>query len=200
MRKSFTFTLTMLLFSLIIPAQAQRLGQRTAQRSGEQAKPTGQNMSPQQQQNVNKLINDLKTIQAGSQVTAEMKQALKNDLLAMADGATKPDQALVTQLANDLSAALADKTISEKEKQKLAKDLYAVMNSANIPTAEVQQAITDAQTLLQASGLSKQSAQLIVSDLQAIATEAQKNLQNAGATIQSKRGAAAAGGGRLRRN
>ncbi len=187
MRIAFLFTIATLLLSLTATASPQRFGGR--------AKATGQQMSPQQQQNINKLVNDLKAIKAGSQVTPAMKQALKNDLLAMADGATKPDPALVDKLVNDLTAALADQNISDLEKQKLAKDLYAVMNSANIPAAEVQQAITDAQTILQASGIDKQDAQLIVADLQAIAAEAQQNLS--GATAQGKKAGAA---GRLRRN
>ena len=198
MRTTFLLTATIMLLSLTNPAHAQRFGGR--------AKPSGQNMSQQQQQNINKLVTDLNAIKAGSQVTPAMKAALKNDLLAMADGATKPDPALVSKLANDLSAALADKTISAQEKQKLSKDLYAVMNSANIPPAEAQQAIADAQTLLQASGLNKQDAQLIVADLQAIAAEAKKNLSGASATAQEKRAGAAAqekragAAGRLRRN
>lgn len=190
MRTIFTLTLAMLLLSLGGTAQAQRFG-------GRAAKPTGQQMSQQQQQNINKLVNDLKALKAGSQVTAEMKQALKNDLLALADGATKPDPALVDKLVNDLTAALSDQTLSEQEKQKLARDLYAVMNSANIPTAEVQQAVTDAQTLLQASGLNKQAAQLIVADLQAIAAEAKKNVAGASAAAQSKPSRTA---GRIRRD
>jgi hypothetical protein len=140
--------------------------------------PTGQQMSEQQKQNLQKLQNDLNAIKQGSTVTQEQKTALKNDLLAIADGATKPNPALVQQLANDLAEALADGKLSNAEKTKLAKDLDAVMDSASIPPAEVQQAIADAQAILTASGITKEEVQTVVKDLQAIAAEAQKNLQN----------------------
>jgi len=116
----------------------------------------GSRMSEAQQQNVQKLKSDLLSIKQGSQVTTEQKQALKNDLMAMADGATKPDQALVQTLANDLSQAMSDGKMTTTEKAKLAKDLEAVMNCANIPLSEVQAAITDAQAILAASGIMQQ--------------------------------------------
>jgi len=75
----------------------------------------GSRMSEAQQQNVQKLKSDLLSIKQGSQVTTEQKQALKNDLMAMADGATKPDQALVQTLANDLSQAMSDGKMTTTE-------------------------------------------------------------------------------------
>lgn len=159
---------------------------RAGGRRGTGEKPSGANLSEQQQKNVQKLQSDLQAIKQGSQVTSEQKLALKNDLLAMADGATKPDAALVQQLATDLSAALADGNVSNQEKAKLAKDLDAVMDSANVPAAEVQQAITDAQAILSASGVSKSEVQTVVTDLQAIASEAKKNAQAAGATAKGR--------------
>lgn len=146
----------------------------------------GSRMSETQQQNVQKLKSDLQSIKQGSQVTPEQKQALKNDLMAMADGATKPDPALTQQLANDLSQAMSDGKLAASEKAKLAKDLEAVMNSANIPMSEVQAAISDAQAILAASGVTQSEVQTVANDMKAIAAEAQKNLQNAGAQGQQK--------------
>jgi uncharacterized protein YdeI (BOF family) len=146
---------------------------------GEQPRPTGAHLSPAQQQNINRLATDLNAIKQGSQVTQAQKNALKNDLLAMADGATRPDPALVQQLANDLAGAMSDGQLSSREKTKLTQDLYQVMNSANISVAEVNQAIADAQAILQASGINRAAAQTIASDLKAIAAEAQKNAQGA---------------------
>ncbi len=179
------FTITLLAITMFtLSAQAQRpggRGQRTTEGTAptrEAPKPTGQNLSPTQQQNIQKLQADLNAIKQGSQVTAEQKQALKNDLMAMADGATKPDPALVQQLANDLAEAVADGKIDNKEKAQLSNDLYKVMNSANIPAEEVNQAISDAQAILTASGLTKADVQTIVSDLKAIGTEAKNNAPN----------------------
>ena len=131
-------------------------------------------MSEAQQQNIQKLSSDLQAIKQGSQVTPEMKQALKNDLMAMAEGATKPDPAAVDKLASDLSDAMSDGKITNAEKAKLSNDLYAVMNSANIPASEVNAAIADAKVILTASGISKNDVQTIANDLKAIANEAKK--------------------------
>ena len=192
MKKLVTLTFLALIFTQTLPAYAQRPfgGGRSraganvgdAQRQAPPAMQGGRNrsgsrMSPTQQQNIQKLQADLQAIKQGSQVTPEMKQALKNDLMAMADGATKPDQALVQALANDLSKAMADSSISNQEKAQLTKDLYAVMNSANVPASEVNQAISDAKTILTASNVSQQDVQTIVKDLKAIGSEA-KNHQS----------------------
>lgn len=91
----------------------------------------------------------------------------------MADGATKPDKALVDELVTDLYAALDDGELSTKEAKKLASDIEDVMNSANIPKSEVDKAIADAKAILIASGVTKADAQVIVEDLQAIAAELQ---------------------------
>ena len=161
-------------------------GQRMAGRRGTVEKPTGANLSAQQQQNLQKLQTDLQAIKQGSTVTEAQITALKNDLLAMADGATKPDAALVQKLAADVAAAVADGKLSNAEKAKLAQDLDAVMDSANIPEAEVQQAISDAQAILTASGITKTEVQTVVKDLQAIAAEAKKNAQSAGTTARGR--------------
>jgi hypothetical protein len=131
-------------------------------------------LSPQQQANVTQLQNDLNGIKQGSEVTPQQVDALKNSLMQMADGATKPDPAAVQKLSADLSAAMADGNINPREMAQLSNDIQTVMNSANIPMSEVNQAIADAQAILTASGVSQSDVQKIVSDLQAIAAEMQK--------------------------
>lgn len=168
----------------------------TSQRqSGQFQRPTGSHLSPTQQQNIDKLAADLNAIKQGSQVTQAQKDALKNDLMAMAEGATRPDQTLVQQLANDLAEAMSDGNLSSREKTQLTQDLYAVMNSAGISAAEVNQTIADAQAILQSSGVTRADAQTIAGDLKAIASEAQKNAQNAAGQAQQ----VAPQRGRLRR-
>ena len=186
--------LTVCLAALSATAFAQRAGGRFGKTGSEQPgnKPNGSHMSEAQQKNIQKLTSDLQAIKKGSQVTPEMKQALKNDLMAMAEGATKPDQALVQKLADDLADAMSDGNISASEKAKLTNDLYAVMNSANIPASEVNQAVADAQVLLAASGVDKQDVQTIANDMKAIVAEFQKNHPstgtNAGGAQRSRAG------------
>jgi hypothetical protein len=187
--KFITITLLALTTFTFTP-HAQRLGGRAQKPNNDAArtKPTGSNLPPAQQQNLQKLQADLQAIKQGSQVTAEQKQALKNDLMAMADGATKPDPALVQQLANDLANAMSDGQIDNKEKAQLANDLQKVMAGANIPPEEVNQAIADVQAILTASGVDKAEMQTIVNDLQAIAAEAKNNAPNSGAKVGSFKG------------
>ncbi len=182
--------LTVSLTALSATALAQRPGGRLGRTGNETTnkQPSGSHLSETQQKNIQKLTSDLQAIKQGSQVTPEMKQALKNDLMAMADGATKPDPALVDKLAADLADAMSDGNISNAEKAKLTNDLYAVMYSANIPASEVNQAIADAQVILAASGVTKQDVQTIVADLKAIATEAQKIHPGSGGTQRSRAG------------
>lgn len=199
--KSFIIVLMLVfcLTALSATAFAQRAGGRLGKAGTEATgtartgnKPTGSHISETQQKNIQKLTSDLQAIKQGSQVTPEMKQALKNDLMAMADGATKPDPALVDKLAADLADAMSDGNISNAEKAKLTNDLYAVMNSANISTAEVSQAIADAQVILSASGVTKQDAQTIANDMKAIVAEAQKNHPGSGGTQRNRAGRFAA--------
>lgn len=155
--------------------------------SGGTTRPTGSNLSTQQQQNIEKLQSDLNAIKQGSQVTQSQITALKDDLMAMAEGATKPDPVLVEKLANDLASALDDGKVSSGEKAKLSQDLYAVINSANISTAEVNKAIADAQVILQASGITKAEVTAVVNDLKAIAAEAKSNVPSGSGKFKGRK-------------
>lgn len=184
------------------PQQRQSQQRQTQQRQAQQrlrpaaqaqeAKPglvkqqPGSCLSPTQQQNVQQLQSDLLAIKQGSQVTPEQKDALKKDLMAMADGATKPDPAAVQSLSSGLSQAMADGQFSYKEKVDLTQDVQQVMNSANIPKEEVEKALKDAQLILESSGVSKADAETIMTDLKAIAAEGQKNAQAAAGAAQAQ--------------
>jgi hypothetical protein len=136
--------------------------------------PNTPKMSATQQQNINQLVADLKTIKSKSTVTPGQRQQLKKDLQAAAEGAKKPSPESVTKLANDLSAAWADQKLSPSEQAYLAQNINAVINSANIPSAESQAALNSAQIILRYSSITKDDAQKISNDLKAIAAELQK--------------------------
>jgi hypothetical protein len=140
------------------------------------AVPSGpQGISQAQQQNIDKLQNDLTAIKAGSEVSPEQKQLLATDLTTLAKGATKPSKNSLTKLANDLSAALADKNVSAKDQGPLAKALNIVVNSANISPTQAQAFIKAAQDVLTKSGVPTQAAQTVGTDLKAIISELQKS-------------------------
>jgi Skp family chaperone for outer membrane proteins len=132
-------------------------------------------LSANQQENVDKLKDDLSAIKSGSSVTQAQKDALKNSLITLAEGTVKPDKALVQTLAGDLAQALADGNISGQEQINLANDLQKVMNSANIPKDEVTAAIANIQAILESSNISSTDVQTIVNDLKAITNTAKGN-------------------------
>lgn len=175
-----------ILFLLTISdlANAQRRG--GSRRGGDAANQNGKtrqrgaSVSDQQKKNIEVLKTDLNAIKSNSEVTPEQKDALKNSLMTLAEGTTKPDAALVESLANNLSNALADGNLSSAEKARLATDLQKVMNSANIPVAEVNAAIADATAILQASNIDRADVELIVKDLKAIADEAKNRVPTTG--------------------
>lgn len=174
---------------LVSFTQAQpRIKSGTRNSGASSATKTGDSkLSDQQQKNIERLQSDLNAIKQGSQVTQNQITALKNDLIAIAERATRPDPALVDKLATDLANALADGKLSNAEKARLSQDLYAVLNSANISTAEINQAIADAQTILQASGITKNEVTAVINDLKAIANEAQSNAQSGGGKAKTRK-------------
>lgn len=144
-------------------------------------KPTGKNMSDQQTANVQKLQSDLAAIKSGWAVTEEQKTAVKNSLMAVADGATKPSEESVTALADSLSSALADEQLTNKEKAQLASCVETVLKSANIPQAEVEALANSTYEMLVATGVSKEEASAVAQDLKAIGAELKKNASAAAA-------------------
>jgi hypothetical protein len=136
--------------------------------------PNTPKLSATQQQNINQLVADLKTIKSKSTVTPEQKQRLKQDLQFAAEGTRKPSPESVTKLANDLSTAWPDQKLSPSEQVYLVQNINAVMNSANIPLAESQAALNSAQTILKYSAISKEDAQKIANDLKTITAGLQK--------------------------
>jgi len=99
---------------------------------------------------------------------------LKGDLESIkADGATKPSQASTQKPVNDLTAATADKNLSSREIPQLTNDFHKVLNT------DFNAAVSDAQTLLKASGVSSADATPIASDLKAIGAEVRKAPQSA---------------------
>lgn len=129
----------------------------------------------QEHQDIAKLIGDLQTLKAGSEVTDAEKQALAGDLLLLSTSTTKPSPDSVDQLAADLSSALADGSLSPTEKAQLILDVDGVFNSAGLTTDEASQFISDAQAILASSGIDAVDVQLIASDLAAITADVQRN-------------------------
>ncbi|RME56793.1 MAG: hypothetical protein D6795_00690 [Deltaproteobacteria bacterium] len=132
------------------------------------AAPLHASVPPEQKQNAKKLADDLKAIQAKSEVTDEMKKDLYNDLMAVYGTAHKPSPSTVKQLAFDLAEALDDGTLSPQEINQLVEDLILVMTSAGITEEQAKKLLSDIQKILRASNITQEDVKKIANDLKAI--------------------------------
>jgi hypothetical protein len=126
------------------------------------------------QLSIAKLRTDLTAIKAGSPATAAQKQQITKELMAVAQGASKPSQATAATLANSLAAAFADKPLADKDCSRLLSDLAAVLNPAKIQASQMQAIYADIQAIFQANGMARNSAIKIVDQVKAVGAETQK--------------------------
>ena len=127
------------------------------------------------QQSIAKLRADLVAIKANAPVTAEQKQQITRDLLAVAQGANKPSQPTAASLANSLAAAFAEKPLADKDCSRLLSDLAAVLNPANIQPTQMQAIYADIQAIFQANGMARKEAVKILDQVKAVGAETQKS-------------------------
>ena len=123
------------------------------------------------QQSVAKLRTDLIAIKANAKVTAEQKQQITKDLIAVAHGASKPSQPTAASLADGLSTAFAEKPLADKDCSRLLSNLAAVLNPAKIQPAQMQAIYADIQAIFQANGMARKDAVKIVEQVKAVGTE-----------------------------
>jgi methyl-accepting chemotaxis protein len=140
------------------------------------AAPSGpQGISQAQQQSIDKLSTDLSAIKPGSEATADQKQQISTDILALAKGVSKPSKESLTKLVNNLSATLSDKSTSMTQQPQLAKSINVVVNSGNLTLGQSQAFIKAALDALKSAGVNEQQLQSIGTDLKSIVTDLQKS-------------------------
>ena len=127
------------------------------------------------QQSIAKLRADLTALKANTPATAEQKQQIVWDLMAAAQGGSKPSQATAAGLAVSLAAAFAEKPLADKDCGRLLSDLAAVLNPAKIQAAQMQAIYADIQAIFQANGMARKDAVKIVDQVKAVGTETQKS-------------------------
>jgi hypothetical protein len=147
------------------PAQPSRPGTPTASST-----PT-----PLLKQNLAKLQSDLAAIQANSTVTAAQKQQLNKDLLACAQGASKPSEGTISPLAESLASAFAQKPLGDVERDRLVSRFAAVLNPANIQPSQMQAIYSDIQAIFQANGMARKDAVKILDQVKAVGAETQRH-------------------------
>ena len=126
------------------------------------------------QLSIARLRADLTAIKAGALATAAQKQQIAKDLMAAAQGASKPSPATAATLANNLAAAFADRPLADKDCGRLLSDLAAVLNPAKIQASQMQAIYADIQAIFQANGMARNSAIKIVDQVKAVGAETQK--------------------------
>jgi hypothetical protein len=127
------------------------------------------------QQSLAKVKTDLAAIKTGTPATAAQKQQIAKDLIAVAQGASKPSQATATSLANSLADAFAEKPLADNSTSRLMSNLAAVLNPARIPPAQMQAIYADIQAIFQANGMARKDAVKIVDEVKAVGVETQKS-------------------------
>jgi len=123
------------------------------------------------QRSVAKLRADLTAIKANSKVSAEQKQQITRDLIALAHGASKPSLPAAANLADGLSAAFADKPLADTNLSRLLSDLAAALNPAKIQPAQMQAIYADIQAIFQTNGMTRKDAVKIADQVKAVGAE-----------------------------
>jgi hypothetical protein len=124
------------------------------------------------QQNLAKVRSDLAAIHANAAITPAQKQQLTKDLLACAQGSSKPSSATVAALAESLLAASAQKPLSDASRSRLVSNIAAVLNPANIQASQMQAVYADIQAIFQANGMARKDAVKIADQVKAVGAEA----------------------------
>ena len=123
------------------------------------------------QQSVAKLRTDLAAIKANTKITAEQKQQITKDLIAVAHGANKPSQPTAANLADGLSASFAEKPLADRDLSRLLSNLAAVLNPAKIQASQMQAVYADIQAIFQANGMARKDAVKLVEQVKAVGAE-----------------------------
>lgn len=140
----------------------------TPPRAAQPQKPTAPNPAQIQQQNVNKIKNDIAAIIADSQVAQDKVQKLAADLLSAARGTKKPSSVALGKLAASLGSNLAGKTLGSQEQSRLAQDLEAVVNSSKLSQLQVNAYVSDVQAILQVAGAKHNDAASAAGEVKAV--------------------------------
>jgi hypothetical protein len=90
-----------------------------------------------QQRNVNKLASDLIAIEQNAPLTPVLLNLITNDLIDVADDATKVETELLKNLAENLAKAISSRKIPNKIKSQIAEDTWMALNVTTFRSASV---------------------------------------------------------------
>jgi len=131
--------------------------QGVAPPSQPQPPPQTQTAPPPPPPSITALQADLAGFKAGTPATAEQKQKLANDIIAVAQG-NKPSAAAATRLADSIAAACAEKPLPAASRARLVQEIDAVLNPTKYPKANMDGIFGDVQAIFQENGLDRKKA------------------------------------------
>ena len=120
------------------------------------------------QQDVNKLMTDVKADVANSDVTQQELVNLQTAVASIVSTAHKPDPTDLSQLVTLLKAVKASGTITAAQKRQIAYDLNLTLASAGISTNQVAAMKQAVMAIYTSSNVSKAEFQQILFDVEAI--------------------------------
>jgi hypothetical protein len=132
---------------------------------------------PEQQENIEKLIADLKAIQEKSDITQKQKEILKNDIKSTLQDAHKPDRSAIDKLVKDISGFIFDGRLGYREMETLQDDINLLLNSANISDEEIEILKKDFQAIGESSNISEEDLETLWNEIVQI-TETAKKVNN----------------------
>jgi len=118
-----------------------------------------------QLENIEQLKTDLKAIQAKSEVTAEQKAAIINDLESALQGSQKPNQEMIDRLIADFTESISDGSLNPREIVILQKETDALLNSANISDDQIDALRSDLEAIVESTQVTRQDIETIKKDV-----------------------------------
>ena len=126
------------------------------------------------QQSLARLRADLTAIKANSPVTAEQKQQITKDLMAVRTGHQQAFPGDGRQFGQQPVGGICRRSpLADKDCSRLLSDLAAVLNPAKIQPTQMQAIHADIQAIFQANGMARKDAVKIVDQVKAVGAETQ---------------------------
>jgi hypothetical protein len=108
------------------------------------------------------------------EVSADQKQALQADLMALVRGSVRPSDASLAKLTGSLVAALSAPNVIVREHSQLAQGINAVVNSSMIGPDQARSFVVVTETSLRSGGVDDAGVQAVSDNLTAIINEVLK--------------------------
>jgi hypothetical protein len=122
-------------------------------------------IDPEQQENIAKLITDLKALKEKSEITEAQRENLKDDLKSTLQGVQKPSETAVEKLAADFFEIISDDHIDLNEIKVLLEDVNLVLNSANISDKQIEVLKENFQAIGESSNISEKDIETLWNDI-----------------------------------